>query len=104
MVRLIALFRQPPDPGQFDAHYRDVHTPLVRAYPGLLALKVTRLQSPGPREPVFYLMAEMSFASRADLDAALASEPGKESGRDLRTLAPAGVDLVVADDADIVDA
>ena len=102
MVRLIALFRQPPDPGAFDAHYRDVHTPLVLAYPGLVDLKVTRLRSPGPREPVFYQVAEMSFASRADLEAALVSEPGKESGRDLRNFALAGVDLVIADDDDIV--
>ena len=102
MVRLIALFRQPPDPGDFDAHYRDVHAPLVRAYPGLVELKLTKLRSPGPREPVFYLMAEMSFASRSDLEAALASEPGKESGRDLRNFALAGVDLVIADDDDTV--
>jgi uncharacterized protein (TIGR02118 family) len=103
MVRLIALYRQPPDPGAFDTHYRDVHAPLVRSYPGLVDLKLTKLQSPGPREPVFYLVAEMSFASRADLDAALASEAGKASGRDLRNFALAGVDLVVADDDDIVD-
>jgi uncharacterized protein (TIGR02118 family) len=44
-------------------------------------------------------MAEMTFESRADLDAALASEPGKESGRDLRNFAQAGVDLFIVDDA-----
>ena len=42
----------------------------------------------------------MSFDSRADLDAALASDAGRESGRDLRTFAQAGVSLFIADDAD----
>jgi hypothetical protein len=46
----------------------------------------------------------MVFDSRADLDAALASEPGVESGRDLRNFAGAGVTLLVADDAAGMDA
>jgi uncharacterized protein (TIGR02118 family) len=52
----------------------------------------------GGRAPAFYLMAEMAFDSRADLDAALPSEAGVESGRDLRNFAGAGVTLLVADD------
>ncbi|HET7685552.1 MAG TPA: EthD family reductase [Candidatus Limnocylindria bacterium] len=103
MVRLIALFRQPADRAAFDDHYRDVHTPLVRQYPGLRDLKVTRLGGLAGRDPAYYQMAEMAFDSRADLDAALASEPGRESGRDLRAFADAGVDLVVADDDATVD-
>ena len=42
--------------------------------------------------------------SRADLDVALASEAGRESGRDLRGFAQAGVTLFVADDAAATDA
>jgi hypothetical protein len=48
-------------------------------------------------------MAEMRFASRADLDAALASESGRASGRDLRNFAQAGVELFVAADDDVID-
>jgi uncharacterized protein (TIGR02118 family) len=48
-------------------------------------------------------MAEMSFDSRADLDEALASDAGRESGRDLRNFAGAGVTLFIADDADATD-
>ncbi len=43
-------------------------------------------------------MAEMSFDSRADLDQAMASDAGRESGRDLRNFAQAGVTLLVADE------
>jgi uncharacterized protein (TIGR02118 family) len=99
-VRLIALYNQPPDPGAFDRHYQDVHEPIVRRYPGIRDLRLHRPSGFGDRPPRFYLMAEMSFDSRADLDAALASEAGKESGRDLRNFAQAGVDLFVVDDED----
>jgi uncharacterized protein (TIGR02118 family) len=97
-VRLIALYNQPRDLAAFDAHYRDVHAPLVRRYPGLRDLRLTRTDGVGGRPTPFYLVAEMVFDSRADLDAALASEPGVESGRDLRNFAGAGVTLLVADD------
>ncbi len=36
-------------------------------------------------------------------DAALASQPGRASGRDLRSFARAGVELFVADDDDLLD-
>jgi uncharacterized protein (TIGR02118 family) len=103
VVRLIALYSQPEDPAAFDAHYRDVHTPIVRSYPNLLSVRLTKADGVGGRPAAYYLMAEMSFATRADLDEALASEPGRESGRDLRNFAQAGVTLFVADDGDATD-
>ncbi len=97
-ARLIVLYRPPEDPAAFDAHYRDVHTPIVERYPNLRGMVLTRTDGVAGREPDYYLMAEMSFDSRADLDAALASEAGRESGRDLRNFAGAGATLLVADD------
>jgi uncharacterized protein (TIGR02118 family) len=98
-VRLIALYATPEDPAAFDAHYRETHAPIVRRYPGLIDLRLTRADGVAGRDPAFYLMAEMAFASRADLDAALTSEAGVESGRDLRNFAGAGVTLLIVDDA-----
>jgi uncharacterized protein (TIGR02118 family) len=103
VVRLIALYSQPEDPTAFDAHYRDVHSPIVARYPGLAGVTLTKADGIGGRPAPFYLMAEMRFASRADLDAALASEAGRESGRDLRNFAGAGVSLFIADDAEATD-
>jgi uncharacterized protein (TIGR02118 family) len=102
-VRLIVLYSQPEDPASFDAHYRDVHTPIVRSYPNLRGTRLTRTDGVAGRAPDFYLMAEMSFDSRADLDAALSSDAGRESGRDLRNFAGAGVTLLVADDKAATD-
>jgi uncharacterized protein (TIGR02118 family) len=97
-ARLIALYRPPEDPAAFDAHYRDVHSPIIERYPNLRGMRLTRTDGVAGRPPDFYLMAEMSFDSRADLDAALASEAGIESGRDLRNFAGAGFTLLIADD------
>ena len=100
-ARFIALFSPPDDPAAFDAHYRDVHTSIVRRYPGLRDLRLTRTDGVAGRPSPVYLMAEMVFDSRAELDAALASEAGIESGRDLRNFAGAGVTMFIADgDAD----
>jgi len=103
VVRLISLYNQPDDPAAFDAHYRDVHAPIVRRYPNLRGMRLTRADGIGGRPPAFYLMAEMTFDSRADLDEALVSDPGRESGRDLRNFAAAGVTLFVADDENATD-
>ena len=98
MARLIALYNPPDDPSAFDAHYRDLHSPIVDRYPGLVSVRLTHPDGVGGRPSAYYLMAEMSFDSRADLDAALMSDAGRDSGRDLRNFASAGVTLFIADD------
>ena len=103
-ARLIVLYSPPDDPAGFDAHYRDVHTPMVQRYPGLRDLRVTRASGVAGRDPAFYLVAEMAFDSRADLEAALASDAGRESGIDLRNFAGAGVTMLIADDEATFDA
>jgi uncharacterized protein (TIGR02118 family) len=49
MVRLIALYNQPDDQEAFDAHYRDVHAPIVERYPKLRSLRLTKLAGAGGR-------------------------------------------------------
>ena len=98
-ARLIALYSQPDDTDAFDEHYRTVHTPIVLRYPKVRGVRLTRTDGVGGRLPSYYLVAEMTFDSRADLDEALASDAGLQSARDLRNFATAGVTLLVADDA-----
>ena len=102
-VRLIALYSQPDDTDAFDEHYRDVHTPIVLRYPKIRGIRLTRTDGVGGRLPSYYLVAEMTFDSRADLDEALASDAGQQSARDLRNFATAGVTLLVADDAAAIE-
>jgi uncharacterized protein (TIGR02118 family) len=99
MPRLIALYNTPDDPDAFDAHYRDIHTPIVARYPNLRDIRLSKPAGVAGRAAPFHLMAEMVFDSEADLDEALASEAGAESARDLRNFAGAGVTMFVAPDA-----
>jgi uncharacterized protein (TIGR02118 family) len=96
--RLVALYNAPDDPAAFDAHYRDVHAAIVARYPGLRDVRLTTPAGVGGRPAPFHLMAEMSFDSMADLEAALSSEAGLESAKDLRNFAGAGVSLFIAPD------
>ena len=98
MPRLVALYNAPDDPAAFDAHYRDVHASIVARYPGLRDVRLTTPAGVGGRPAPFHLMAEMTFDSMADLEAALASEAGIESAKDLRNFAGAGVSLFIAPD------
>jgi uncharacterized protein (TIGR02118 family) len=103
-ARLIVLYSPPDEPAAFDAHYRDVHTPIVQRYPGLREMRLTRPSGVAGRDPAFYLVAEMTFDSRDELEAALASDAGRESGMDLRNFAGAGVTMLIADDEATFDA
>jgi uncharacterized protein (TIGR02118 family) len=104
VVRLIVLYRPPEDPAAFDSHYGETHAAIVRRYPGLRELRVTRVDGVGGRPPPYYVIAEMAFDSRADLDAAIGSDAGRESARDLRNFAQAGVDILIVDDDARLDA
>ncbi len=87
MTKLIALYRKPADPAAFDTHYRDTHTPLVRKYPGLRKLEVTRITGAPIGETKFHLMAEMYFDNKDAMNAAMASPEGKAVARDLMSFA-----------------
>ena len=98
MPRLIVLYNPPEDADAFDAHYRDVHMPIVSRYPNLRDVRLSKLAGVGGRESAYYLMAEMMFDTAADLDDAIMSEPGAESAKDLRNFAGAGVTMFIAPD------
>jgi uncharacterized protein (TIGR02118 family) len=98
MPRLVALYNVPDDPDAFDAHYRDVHAPIIDRYPNLRDVRLTKPVGVAGRAAPYHLMAEVVFDTDADLDAALSSEAGVESARDLRNFAGAGVTLFIAPD------
>ena len=98
MPRLIALYDHPEDPAAFDAHYRSVHAPIVERYPNLRDVRLTTPTGVGGRPAPYHLMAEMAFDTMDDLEAALGSDAGAESAKDLRNFASAGVRLFIAPD------
>ncbi len=97
MIKLVALFKKPADAESFDQHYANVHTPLIRAMPGLQRLEVSRITSTIGGESPFYLIASMYFNGEDELNAALASPQGKAAGKDLMGFAKGIVSLLVAE-------
>jgi uncharacterized protein (TIGR02118 family) len=87
MIKLVALYRKPSDAESFDLHYDSIHTPLVRKYPGLRKLEITRITGAPIGEAKFHLMAEMYFDSKDAMDKALASSEGKAVTRDILSFA-----------------
>ncbi len=77
MTKLIALYRKPPDPAEFDKHYFEIHTPLVRRYPGLRKLEILRVTGAPIGETKYHILCAMSFDSKEAMDSALASPEGK---------------------------
>ena len=98
MPRLIALYDHPEDPAAFDDHYRTVHAPIIDRYPNIRDVRLTTPVGVAGRPAPYHLMAEMTFDSMTDLEAALGSEAGTESAKDLRNFAAAGVHLFIAPD------
>ena len=85
MQKLIVLYTQPDDVEAFEAAYT-AHLQLVQAIPGLAQTRLSRfnrtLQGDG-----FYLMAEMLFADKDTLKAAMRSGEMAAVGQDAQQFA-----------------
>lgn len=97
MVKLIALYRTPEDRTAFDAHYKNVHTPLVKKMPGLRKLEVARVTGAPIGEAKHYLMASMYFDDQDAMQKALASPEGKATARDVMEFAAPLISMFFAE-------
>jgi uncharacterized protein (TIGR02118 family) len=97
MSKLIALYKQPPDPAAFDQAYFDTHLPLIARLPGLEKTVITRFTRTLMGEP-YYLMAEMYFADRDALKAAMKSPEMAAAGENLNSFASGLVTLLFGEE------
>lgn len=96
MVKLIALYRAPPDPQTFDRAYFETHLPLLKSVPGLRRTSVTRFTRTVMGEG-FYLMAEMTFEDMDSLKAGMKSEAMAAAGKNLEGFASGLTTLMFAE-------
>ena len=87
MIKLIALFRKQADTAGFDKHYDEIHTLLVKKYPGIRKLEITRITGAPIGETKYHLLCEMYWDSKDDMDKALASPEGRAVAKDLMSFA-----------------
>lgn len=96
-VKLVVLYTQPDDPDAFDRHYLGVHGPLVMQIPGLQRFEGARLVGAADGgDHTYFRIAELYFADRAALQAALESEQGRATAADYGAIAPSGSRMFVA--------
>ena len=96
-AKLVVLYGKPDDPDAFDAHYRDVHGPLVDKIPGLQRWSQAKIVGAADGGDLsYYLVVELHFADRSDLDAAFGSDEGKAAAADYGQIAPEGSRMFVA--------
>jgi len=103
MTTLLVLFRRPEGGVEaaeaFEQAYAESHLPLIADTPGLRSLRVRRVSEALGGASDLVIVAEMGFDDRAALDAALASDPMRAAGRNLRTIAPGLATMLVLEDA-----
>jgi uncharacterized protein (TIGR02118 family) len=90
-VKLVVLYAQPADAAAFDRHYVDVHKPLVDALPGLARFETGTFGTKAP----YYRIAELYFADRDALNAAVGSPEGAATNEDFAQIAPEGSQILI---------
>jgi len=96
-MKLIALYKQPPDPQAFDDAYFNTHLPLIQKVPGLQKTVVTRFSRTLMGE-AYYLMAEMYFTDSSSLKAAMRSPEMAAAGDNLNTFAEGLVTMLFGEE------
>jgi uncharacterized protein (TIGR02118 family) len=87
VYKLVILFKQPPDPAEFERRWSEEFVPLAERLPGLERVVVSHTHG-GPAGPVeIYLIHELHFDNQAALTAALSSPEGVAAGQCLLHLA-----------------
>ncbi|MFQ5665013.1 MAG: EthD family reductase [Candidatus Binatia bacterium] len=80
MVKFCVIYQgRPENPEEFDQHYWNGHLPIIARWPKIRRITLTRCRQLNEE---CYMIAEFSFDTLADLEAALASPERKEAGRD----------------------
>jgi uncharacterized protein (TIGR02118 family) len=86
MTKLVAIYKQPPDPAAFEEAYFKSHLPLLSKVPGLQRTNITRFERTVMGDGLF-LMTEMFFSDRDALKAAMKSQEMAAAGENLNTFA-----------------
>lgn len=106
MARFVAIYRERPDAeaaADFERAYRQTHLPLVARTPGLISAEVSAARKTLAGEPVQFI-AEMTFADRESMSAALRTPQWAAAGKNLAEIGGLEIaTLVILDDPEPVD-
>ncbi|MDQ2758470.1 MAG: EthD family reductase [Actinomycetota bacterium] len=95
---LTVAYGHPTDPDAFDAHYEQKHRGLAEAIPGLKAFTALKCASLDGTPPPYYLLAQLTFDSEAELGSGMGSPAGQAAAGDVATFADGGATMFVQHD------
>jgi len=96
MMKVTVLYGHPTSPEAFETYYKGTHLPLAGQMKGVARLELTKFGAgPDGGKPAFYRMAELYFATQAQMDQTLGSSEGQATVADLARFATGGVTLLV---------
>ena len=96
-MKLIALYKHPPEPSSFDKAYFNTHLPLIAKVPGLQKTVITRISRTLMGEG-YYLMAEMYFADYDAYKAGMKSPEMAAAGENLNSFAEGLVTMMTGEE------
>ncbi len=103
MNRLTVLYGHPKDPAEFDRYYNEVHIPIAKRMKGLKGWTIGKCESATPGEsPPYYMIVGLYAATRADLEAILASPEGQATIADVPNFATGGVAFMFDDEVVLI--
>lgn len=98
MVKLMVCYGTPEDPAHFDRHYAETHVPLVHKIPNLRHFEAGKVLGTADGSPApYHYIAQLSFDSAEELQAAMGSPEGQAAGADVPAFATGGATLMIAE-------
>lgn len=96
MMKVTVLYGHPTSPEAFEKYYSGTHLPLAAEIKGVARIELTKFTAgPGGTKPAFYRMAELYFATQAQMEQTLGSPEGQAAVADLPNFATGGVTMVI---------
>ena len=97
-VKITITFGPPRDADAFERHYVDVHAPLVRALPGLLAYEYGRALTNFDESPAdAFWVVSLTFDDEAAMRTAFASSDGQKTIDDMPNFITGSMHSVVSE-------
>lgn len=98
MHKIVVLYPKPKDTKSFDEHYQNVHLNLVKKIPNLKEVRIGKVYGSPSGEYDYYLIAELYFENRQDLENALNSKEMREAARDAMKLSEGKMKVLFAEE------
>jgi uncharacterized protein (TIGR02118 family) len=88
---------------EFDRYYNEVHIPIAKRMKGLKGWTIGKCESATPGEqPPYYMIVGLYAATRADLEAILASPEGRATIADVPNFATGGFTFMFDDEVVLI--